>query len=219
MTNVGEVVSGVTAGSASQVAGSGVSVQDVKETVKALKGIVAANTNKAVKPTKDTVSSGDTNGGKVLKTTSSGEATAADASKALAIVNSVTGEDMLYAITSADENSDVVAEATTTNATDPKHAVKLAVTGSATSSDTAENASKVAVAGGIALRSLLKGGKLNVGSQTADSMAVNGSLEVSAANRLLKSIENVIQVIIKQCLEQTQQILGDSKSKSPQEKK
>ncbi|AHH11443.1 variable large family protein (plasmid) [Borrelia coriaceae] len=216
LTNDGEVVSGVKADSASQVQGTGASIEDVQAAVKALKGIVDANTNKKIKPKTDTVSSGDTNGGKVLNTTGGGTAIEENAAKALAIVNSVRGEDILYAIALANE-TDVVAEATIANATAPEHAVKLAVTGAAKTTQTAERASKVAVAGGIALRSLLKGGKLDAASTAANINAVNG-VGVTAVNKLLNAIENIVQVVVKQCLEQTAQILGDSKVKSPQEK-
>ncbi|WP_024653826.1 variable large family protein [Borrelia persica] len=212
LTNESLVVSGVTASSASGVGGVGSSVEDVKGSLIALKGIVAANTNKGVEPKNNQkVSSDEKEGGKVLLTGGAGAAVAADAAKALSIVTSVTGEEMLYAISSADE-ADVSIAANINTATDPKHAVKLAVTGTATTAADAQNASKVALAGGIALRSLLKGGKLDANAAAADTMAVNG-VGVSAANKLLRAIENIAQVIIKQCLEQIEQILGDGKSK------
>ncbi|WP_318250836.1 variable large family protein [Borrelia duttonii] len=212
LINESMVVSGVTANVATAVEGVGSSVEDVKGALKALKGIVNFSVKKSTVSKNETVSNEEKEGGKVLKTTGGGGAVEGDAAKALSIVTSVTGEDMLYAITSA-EDSDVVAETTISSATQPKHAVKLAVTGAATTADNAQNASKLALAGGIALRSLLKGGKLDASAAKTSTNAVNG-VGVSAVNKLLKAIESITKIIVSQCLEQTEQILLKSNRKA-----
>ena len=50
----------------------------------------------------------------------------------------------------------------------------------------------------------MKDDKLDSAATAADTMAVNGVGVISAANKLLNAIENVINVIIKQCLKQAE---------------
>ncbi|WP_038364047.1 variable large family protein [Borrelia persica] len=147
-------------------------------------------------------------GAKVLGTNAN--PAAGDSGKAAVILASVSGEEMLDAIVKSSV-SDADAELGG-NADAGTSALKFAKGGQA--ARVAQGAAKAAaVAGGIALRSLVKGGKLASENNNDDEKAVQ-SVGITAVNKLLKAVEEVIKKTVKNVVEKAK--VEIDKARSPQ---
>ncbi|ACH94130.1 variable large family protein [Borrelia duttonii] len=175
----------------------------LKLAYKALKGIVdTAKTQQVEEPKKSDVTiatarvGGTTpqNGARVLA--KDANAGAASGLEAAAIVSSVSGKEILAAIVESGESD---AEVGGVNATANTSAVSFARGGQA--ANLAQNAALAgAVSGGIALRSLVKDGKLAAHNANNDEKAVQ-SAGITAVNKLLVAVEDVIKKAVKNILE------------------
>ncbi|AHH13381.1 Variable major outer membrane lipoprotein (plasmid) [Borrelia hermsii YBT] len=154
-------------GYANNTAGSGTTAADdeLRKAFKALQEILKAATDAGVKALKTGAITLQANGGadnkegaKILAT--SGGNPAADVAKAAAILSSVSGEEMLNSIVKSGENDAQLAAAADGNTS----AISFAKGGSDANLAGANTPKAAAVAGGIALRSLVKTGKLAAGA-------------------------------------------------------
>ncbi|QMU99889.1 hypothetical protein F0310_05635, partial (plasmid) [Borrelia sp. A-FGy1] len=119
------------------------------------------------------VGSDNKEGAKILATESDDKGLeAADASKALAILTKVTGEETLAAVLASKDNDAELSSDATAGTT----AVSFALGGTENNVKEAEAAKAGAATGGIALRSLLKSGKLAHKNGTGDNTAVTEEL-------------------------------------------
>ncbi|AHH14723.1 variable large family protein [Borrelia hermsii] len=178
----------------------------LKKVYQALKGIVTAATTEGVAEPKrnnvaiSTANVGGTdakNGAKVLAT---GAAGAAAGLEAAAIVSSVSGEEILAAIVKSGEGDAEVGAAATADTS----ALSFARGGQA--ANLAQDVALAsAVSGGIVLRSLVKDGKLASHNANSDEKAVQ-SAGITAVNKLLVAIEDVIKKTVKN-------VLGTAKEK------
>ncbi|WAZ72819.1 variable large family protein (plasmid) [Borrelia miyamotoi] len=143
------------------------------------------------------------NGAKVLTT---GAAGAAVGDKAAAIVSSVSGEEILAAVVKSGESD----AALTANATADTSAISFAK-GGATADHLAQDTAKAAaVSGGIALRSLVKGGKL-AAHDNNDDKAVQGA-GITAVNKLLVAVEDIIKKTVKNILEKAKEKIDEARN-------
>ncbi|UPA11364.1 variable large family protein (plasmid) [Borrelia parkeri] len=189
---------------------------ELKKALKALQEIVKSAKEKGVKEPE----AGDTavkvgangtdnkDGAKILATDSAAAAT--DAGKAAAILATVSGNEMLASIVNSTEGDVKVVAAAATENTTPLEFAKGG-NGANLAKDTAKAA---AVAGGIALRSLVKDGKLASGA--ADGQG-GGKEEVqkvgvSAVNKLLVAVEDIIKKTVKNVLEKTKQKIDQARA-------
>ncbi|WP_330730385.1 variable large family protein [Borrelia turicatae] len=178
----------------------------LKEAYKALKGIVKAAKVAGI-PEPDVgnttvkVGNGTDNkdGAKILATDSGDKPGATDAGKAAAILTTVSGKEILASIVKSEEK-DIKALGAAANG--DTTAISFAM-GSNNAGHLAQDAAKAAaVAGGIALRSLIKDGKL--AAAAADGQP-GGKEEVqkvgiTAVNKLLVAIEDIIRKTVKNVL-------------------
>ncbi|ANF34558.1 Variable large protein 18 (plasmid) [Borrelia turicatae] len=201
---------------------SGVSADEnaLKVAYKALKGIVdTAKTGGEIKEpiasnvTVAQASIGGTdakNGAKVLTAGAVAGGTAGP--EAALIVSSVRGEEILAAIVKSAEG-----DATGTiggNADGSTSALKFA-RGGATAANLAQDAALTgAVSGGIALRSLVKDGKLASHNANSDEKAVQAA-GITAVNKLLVAVEDIIKKTVKNVLEKAKGKID--KVRGPQE--
>ncbi|UPA19327.1 variable large family protein [Borrelia puertoricensis] len=184
----------------SQQNGAAANTDKLKTVYNSLKGIVDIAKTEGVeglKKSEVTLASNSIgveakDGAKVLTT---GAAGAAVGDKAAAIVAAVRGDEMLASIVASQEGDvkavteDVKAETT-----------PLEFAKGGTADHLAKEAAKAAaVAGGIALRSLVKDGKLASHSGN-DEKAVEAA-GITAVNKLLVSIEDIIKKTVKNVLE------------------
>ncbi|ABF82167.1 variable large family protein [Borrelia hermsii] len=198
-------------GYANNAAGSGTTAADdeLRKAFKALQEIVKAATDAGVKALKIGATTLQANGGadnkegaKILAT-SGGNPAAADVAKAAAILSSVSGEEMLSSIVKSGENDAQLAAAADGNTS----AISFAKGGSDAHLAGANTPKAAAVAGGIALRSLVKTGKLAAGAAdnaTGGGKEVQG-VGVAAANKLLRAVEDVIKKTVKNVLEKAKE--------------
>ncbi|WP_049752297.1 variable large family protein [Borrelia duttonii] len=189
-------------GVTSQQDGVAVNADALKIVYKALKGIVETAKAQQVKElnlssvTLSQASLGvasPENGTKVLAT---GAAGAAVGDKAVLIVSAVSGEGMLESIVKSKDTDVKALGAAAVADTTP---LEFAVGGTADNVANA-NAKAASVAGGIALRSLVKGGKLASHSTNNDEKAVQ-SAGITAVNKLLVAVEDIIKKTVKNVLE------------------
>nr|WP_155807021.1 variable large family protein [Borrelia crocidurae] len=182
--------------------GAAASTEELKKAYKALKGIVDAAVEVGVdKPKESTMTLANgtigvndaKNGAKVLAT---GAAGAAVGDKAALIVSSVRGEEMLASIVNATENKALAISAAATANTTP---LEFAVGGTADHVANSDQVKAGAVAGGIALRSLVKEGKL-ASHNNNDDKAVQGA-GITAVNKLLGSVEEIVKKTVKNVIE------------------
>ncbi|AHH07908.1 Variable major outer membrane lipoprotein (plasmid) [Borrelia crocidurae DOU] len=176
----------------------------LKKLYQALKGIVTASTTEGVaEPKKNniaiaTANVGGTNaknGAKVLATGAAGAATGLEGLEAAAIVSAVNGEEILAAIFESGESDAAVVA----NATADTSAISFAKGGQA--ANLAQDVVLAgAVSGGIALRSLIKEGKLASHNENSDEKAVQ-SAGITAVNELLVAVEDIIKKTVKNVLE------------------
>ncbi|WP_024653159.1 variable large family protein [Borrelia persica] len=187
--------------------GTTVDEAELKKAYNALKEIVKVATDTGVKALEVGATTLSINGvdnkdgAKILAT--GNKPGASDASKAAIILTAVSGEEMLSSIIKSGENDSVLGAAAKADTS----AISFAKGGS--DANLAQNAAKAsAVAGGIALRSLVKNGKLASGA--ADGQA-GGKEEVqkvgiSAVNKLLVAVEEIIKKAVKN-------VIGEVKGK------
>nr|WP_011666322.1 variable large family protein [Borrelia duttonii]BAC22667.1 vmpG [Borrelia duttonii] len=136
-------------------------------------------------------------GAKILATSNAGAA-AADISKSAIILTAVGGEEMLNSIIKSGE-SDLALSADANGTTT---AMSFARGGQASHLANA-SAKAAAVAGGIALRSLIKTSKLAAGgnSQSQGGKEEVQKIGIAAVNKLLGAVEGVIKKTVKNILE------------------
>ncbi|ETZ17091.1 Variable major outer membrane lipoprotein, partial [Borrelia duttonii CR2A] len=177
----------------------------LKIVYKALKGIVeVAKAQKVEEPSASNVTLAQAsigvneakNGAKVLA--AGAKAGAAVGEKAALIVSSVRGEEMLEAIVKSTEGHVKAITADVTADTTP---LEFAVGGGTVAQLAKEAVKAGAVAGGIALRSLVKDGKLATQDDNNDHKAVQ-SAGVSAVNKLLLAVEGILKKTVKNVLEE-----------------
>ncbi|UPA11605.1 variable large family protein (plasmid) [Borrelia parkeri] len=202
---------------------SGVSADEnaLKVAYKALKGIV--DTAKTVGEIKEPIASNVTvaqasiggtdakNGVKVLTAGAVAGGTAGP--EAALIVSSVRGEEILAAIVKSAEG-----DATGTiggNADGSTSALKFA-RGGATAANLAQDAALTgAVSGGIALRSLVKDGKLASHNANSDEKAVQAA-GITAVNKLLVAVEDIIKKTVKNVLEKAKGEIDKARAPKPE---
>ncbi len=145
------------------------------------------------------------NGAKILaKGVAAGEAVG---DKAVAIVSAVSGKEILSSIVGSSEDKAVEITSNVTAETTP---LEFAV-GGATVAHLANAAAKAsAVSGGIALRSLVKGGKLATHNGNNDEKAVQ-SAGITAVNKLLGAVEGIVKKTVKNVLEKVKQEVDNAR--------
>ncbi len=193
--------------------GTAASQVELKKAYNALKGIVdTAGKEGVAKPEagNTTVKVGSANnkdGAKILAIDSAGKPAAGDISKAAAILASVSGKEMLASIvksTEGDADTGVGGQATANTS-----AVAFAKGGNG--ANLSQDASKAAaVAGGIALRSLVKDGKLAANNNDDDKVAQSAG--VAAVNKLLIAIEEIIKNTVKNVLDKVKQEVDQARA-------
>ncbi|AFI31953.1 variable large family protein, partial [Borrelia crocidurae] len=193
--------------SVSNANGVSASTDELQKVYNALKGImgIVIKEGKVKEPSASSVtlasnSIGVANmkdGAKVLATDVAGGAVG---DKAATIVSSVRGEEILAAILRSSEGDS--AGTIGANATANTSAVSFARGGTAANL-AQDEALAGAVSGGIALRSLVKDGKLAAHSGN-DNKAVQ-SAGISAVNKLLVAVEGIIKKTVKNVLEKVKQ--------------
>ncbi|WP_040132163.1 variable large family protein [Borrelia crocidurae] len=188
--------------------GASASTKELKIVYRALKGIVDAAVEVGVdKPKESTITLANgtigvndaKNGAKVLA--AGANAGAAVGEKAALIVSSVRGEEMLASIVNSTEG-----DATGTIDSDVNgstSALKFAKGG--TADHLAKDEAKAgAVSGGVALRSLVKEGKLAANNGGNDNKAVQ-SAGITAVNKLLGAVEGIVKKTVNNVLEKVKQ--------------
>ncbi|UPA17529.1 variable large family protein (plasmid) [Borrelia coriaceae] len=137
-------------------------------------------------------------GAKILST--NGGATQNAPAKAAAILASVSGGEMLASIVGSQEGD--ADTGVSGNADGSTSALKFAKGGTAGNLANSENAKAAAVAGGIALRSLVKEGKLAAGGNNGSTGEQKESegVGITAANKLLVAVEDIIKKTVKNVL-------------------
>ncbi|WP_038363033.1 variable large family protein [Borrelia persica] len=174
----------------------------LKEMFDALKGIVGIATDVGVKKptlgvaTLNVTGVDNKDGAKILSTNNNPGAD--DAGKAAAILATVSGEEILASIVASGEGDVALGAAAQADTS----AISFAKGGQADHLAGEANAKAAAVSGGIALRSLVKAGKLASG---AANNAKGGEKEiqgvgVTAANKLLVALEEIIKKTVKNVL-------------------
>ncbi|ATQ18939.1 variable large family protein [Borrelia miyamotoi] len=195
--------------------GTAADATELKKAYNALKGIVDVAKEEGIEEPKagdiavKVGSSGTDNssGAKILSTaTTQPEAT--DAGKAAAILTTVSGKEILAAIVKSGEGD----AALSSDAKADTSAMSFAKGGNGT--HLAKDVAKAsAVSGGIALRSLVKTGKLATGA--ADS-AAGGKGEVqkigiTAVNKLLVAIEDIVKKTVKNVLDKAKTKIDEAR--------
>ncbi|AFI31924.1 variable large family protein [Borrelia crocidurae] len=201
---------GTVVGEANNAEGEGTAPDDaqLKAMFNGLKGIVEIAIEEGVaKPEagNTAVKVGNANnkdGAKILSTHNGNNPAAADAGKAAAILTTVSGKEILGAIVQSGE-SDLALSSAASGATTAMSFAR-GNNGDHLAQDTAKAA---AVAGGIALRALVKTSKLAAGG---NSDAQGGGKEVqgvgiSAVNKLLVAVGDMIKKTVKNVLEKVKQ--------------
>ncbi|WP_434757143.1 variable large family protein (plasmid) [Borrelia puertoricensis] len=189
---------------------------ELKKAYNSLKGMVDIATNLGVQELKagtttlsiDNVDNKD--GAKILGTDSA--ATATDVSKAAVILSAVSGEEILKSIIESQENDAVVG--VSSNADVNTSALKFAKGGTNNHVSNANTPKAAAVAGGIALCSLVKDGKLSAGA-AANSAGGQGEVQkigVTAANKLLGAVEDIIKKTVKNVLKTVKEKIDEARA-------
>ncbi|ASJ27699.1 variable large family protein [Borrelia turicatae] len=147
-------------------------------------------------------------GAKILST--NGNPDAGDVAKAAAILATVSGKEILASIVASQENDAALNAAAKAETT----AMSFAKGGQAAHLAGETNAKAAAVAGGIALRSLVKTGKLASGA--ADN-ATGGGKEVqgvgiTAVNKLLVAVEDIIKKTVKNVLKAAKEKIDEARA-------
>ncbi|WP_434757362.1 variable large family protein (plasmid) [Borrelia puertoricensis] len=204
-------------GYANNAQGTGTAPDDaqLKEMFRALKGIVEIATDVGVKAlqagaTTLTVNGVDNKDGAKILATSGGNPAATDAGKAAIIVAAVSGEEILDSIVKSGESD----SALIANATADTTSLKFALGGTADNLAGSNTPKAAAVAGGIALRSLVKTGKLAAGAAANNA---GGEKEVqgigtTAVNKLLVAVEDIIKKTVKNVLKKVKQEIDQARA-------
>ncbi|AFI32096.1 variable large family protein [Borrelia crocidurae] len=178
---------------------------ELKKAYNALKGIVDTAVKGGVtKPKTGDIavkvgSADNKEGAKILAAGANAGAAVGD--KAAAIVSSVSGEEILAAIVKSTE-ADATA-AISANVDNTTSALKFARGGNQADQLAQDAALAGAVSGGIALRSLIKAGKLAANNNDDDKVAQ--AVGISASNKLLVAIEDIMKKTVKNVLEKVKQ--------------
>ncbi|WP_330730420.1 variable large family protein [Borrelia turicatae] len=191
---------------------------ELKVAYKALQEIVKAAKEKGVPEPElgDTavkVGNGTDNkdGAKILGTNAA--ATAGDSGKAAAILTTVSGEEILASIV-VSKDADVAGVTGQANA--QTSAVAFAKGGQADHVSHSADAKAAAVAGGIALRSLVKGGKLAAAAAgNAGGQEEVQKVGITAANKLLVAVEDIIKKTVKNVLKTTKEKIDEARAPKP----
>ncbi|WP_330730476.1 variable large family protein [Borrelia turicatae] len=191
---------------------------ELKKAFNSLKEIVKAATDSGVTALKAGITTLQANGGadnkdgaKILATSGNNPA-ATDVAKASAILATVSGEEILASIVASQEDDQALGVAADANTT----ALKFAKGGNG--AHLAQDAALAsAVSGGIALRSLVKTGKLASGA--ADGQG-GGKEEVqkvgiTAVNKLLVAVEDIIKKTVKNVLEKAKGEIDKARDPKP----
>ncbi|ATQ19215.1 variable large family protein (plasmid) [Borrelia miyamotoi] len=215
--SLGQVGDSNVVGYANNVQGTGTAPDDVqlKEMFRALKGIVEIATDVGVKAleagtTTLSIDNVDNKDGAKILATSGGNPTATDAGKAAIILAAVSGEEILKSIIESQESD----AALSANADENTTSLKFAKGGSDAHLSNSANPKASAVAGGIALRSLVKTGKLGAGAAANNAggeKEVQG-VGVTAANKLLVAIEDIIKKTVKNILEKAKRKIDEARN-------
>ncbi|WP_182117988.1 variable large family protein, partial [Borrelia sp. A-FGy1] len=173
-----------------------------------IKDVAAKQDIKLAEASGATVGGTDKDGAKILATDSGGDngLAAGDASKALAILTKVTGEETLAAVLASKDNDAALTGAATAETT----AVSFAKGGNEAHVKEAANAKAAAVTGGIALRSLLKNGKL-AHKSTADDNTAAQAVGLNASGKLLGAIEDIIKKTAGTILKKVKKAIDDAR--------
>ncbi|WP_434757327.1 variable large family protein (plasmid) [Borrelia puertoricensis] len=206
-------------GDAASAAGQGTTPDDaeLKKAYNALKGIVEESGKVGVPEPKVGVAAlnvtgvDNKDGAKILST--NGNPDAADVSKAAVILAAVSGEEILDSIVKSGESD----AALSNNADGATTAMSFARGGTAAHLAGANTPKAAAVAGGIALRSLVKNGKLAAGaaSGNAGGKEEMQGVGITAANKLLVAVEDVVKKTVKNVLEKTKQKIDEARDPKP----
>ncbi|WP_330730626.1 variable large family protein [Borrelia turicatae] len=198
---------------ASDKEGTAADVTELKKAYNAFKGIVETADKEGVTKSgagNTTVKVGSANnkdGAKILAIDSAGKPAAGDVAKAAAILASVSGEEILASIvnsTEGDADTGVGGQATSNTS-----AVAFAKGGNG--ANLAQDAAKAAaVAGGIALRSLVKDGKLAANNNDDDKVAQSAG--VAAVNKLLVAVEDIIKKTVKNVLKTVKDKIDEARA-------
>ncbi|AFI32058.1 Vlp protein, alpha subfamily (plasmid) [Borrelia crocidurae str. Achema] len=187
---------------------------ELKKAYKALKGIVDTAVKEGVKnpeagDTAVKIGNGTDNkdGAKVLATDQKPEA--GDVGKAAAILTTVSGKAMLASIVKSTEDKVTKILNDASASTTP---LEFAVGGD--KDKLAKDVAKAAaVAGGIALRSLVKDGKLAAGAAdgSAGGKEEVQKIGVTAVNKLLVAIEDIMKKTVKNVLEKAKEKIDEAR--------
>ncbi|UPA10101.1 variable large family protein (plasmid) [Borrelia nietonii YOR] len=207
-------------GDANNIQGTGTSPDDaqLKAMFRVLKEIVGIATDLGIKALESGVTTLTVNGidnkdGAKILATSGNNPAAGDAAKAAVILAAVSGEEILKSIIGSQESDQALNNAATANTT----AVSFAKGGSDAHLAGETNAKAAAVAGGIALRSLVKTGKLAAGAAdnaTGGGKEVQG-VGVSAVNKLLVAVEDIIKKTVKNVLKTAKEKIDEARTPKP----
>ncbi|UPA17155.1 variable large family protein (plasmid) [Borrelia coriaceae] len=188
---------------------------ELKKAYNALKGIVDVAGKEGVSNPKAgemllKVGNGTDNkdGAKILATKDAPGAVVAD--KAAAILSTVNGAEMLESIVKSEEKD---IKELAGNASDSTTPLEFAKGGQASQLAHTDKTKAAAVAGGIALRSLVKGGKLAGHNNDDDKVAQ--LVGISAVNKLLGAVEDIIKKTVKHVLGTAKQKIDDARAPKP----
>ncbi|ETZ17336.1 Variable major outer membrane lipoprotein [Borrelia duttonii CR2A] len=207
---VGEAASGGAA-----AVGTSVDETELKKALKALQEIVKVAQGVGVTELKagtaalNVTGVDNKDGAKILATSGADNPAATDAGKAAAILSSVSGKEILASVIASKENDAALGAAADANTS----AISFARGGSANHLAGANTPKAAAVAGGIALRSLVKTGKLGKGAAdnaTGGGKEVQG-VGVTAANKLLGAVEDIIKKTVKNVLEKAKEKIDEAR--------
>ncbi|AHH10090.1 Variable major outer membrane lipoprotein (plasmid) [Borrelia parkeri SLO] len=194
--------------------GVSASADELKIVFEALKGIVNSAVEAGVEELKGSrltlsqasigVASPE-NGAKVLAENANAGSTVGD--KAAAIVSAVSGEEILASIINSTEDKAVKIGADATADTTP---LEFAVGG--TVGNIAKGAALAsAVSGGIALRSLVKGGKLAANNDANDKITVQ-AVGITSVNKLLVAVEDIVKKTVKNVLKTAKEKIDEARA-------
>ncbi|ETZ17162.1 Variable major outer membrane lipoprotein, partial [Borrelia duttonii CR2A] len=194
--------------------GAAANTEELKKAYKALKGIVETATKEGVEELNEGnvqmnavtvgVSANPEHGAKILATNAAGKPAAGDTGKAALIVSTVSGEEMLASIVKPEEKASKI----TGQANAQTTPLEFAVGGDG--ANLAQNSVKPSsLSGGIALRSLVKAGKLAANNNNDEKAAQAAGL--TAVNKLLIAVEDIIKKTVKKTLEKAKEKIDDAR--------
>ncbi|ASJ27706.1 variable large family protein [Borrelia turicatae] len=152
-------------------------------------------------------------GAKILSTDSTGKPVAGDSGKAAAILTTVSGKEMLASIVASGENDPELSQAAKAETT------AMSFARGNNGNHLANAAAKAAaVAGGIALRSLVKSGKLasGAGDGNAGGKEEVQAVGIDAVNKLLVAVEDIIKKTVKNVLEKARGEIDKARAPKPE---